>query len=210
MQLSRSAHRWLRLIVSLTIGIAIGLGVAVVTAEIDVSVATGWAVFAFTYCASTWVVLGRLDAAQTRHRAVQEDPGRGVADLILIVASVASVAGMGFVLMAGTGPSLLRAGIGVACVLASWMLVHTIYGMRYADLYYLAPRPPIDFGDDEPRYSDFAYLTFCLGMTYQISDTSLRTTAVRTTVLWHTLLSYFLGAVVLACTVNLVSGLASS
>jgi uncharacterized membrane protein len=45
-------------------------------------------------------------------------------------------------------------------------------------------------------------------MTYQISDTNLKTRQLRKVVLWHTLLSYFLGAVVLACTINLVSGLA--
>ncbi|MDO5677784.1 MAG: DUF1345 domain-containing protein [Propionibacteriaceae bacterium] len=57
---------------------------------------------------------------------------------------------------------------------------------------------------------DFAYLTFCLGMTYQISDTSVRTRELRRAVLAHTLLSYFFGAVVLASTINLVVGLGAS
>nr|WP_231980460.1 DUF1345 domain-containing protein [Tessaracoccus coleopterorum] len=116
---------------------------------------------------------------------------------------------MGFILVAGNQP-VSTAALGVACVVASWLLVHTIYAVRYADLYFSSDRPPIDFGDEPPRYSDFAYLTFCLGMTYQISDTNLRTNRLRVTVLGHTLLSYFLGAVVLAATVNLVSGLAAS
>ena len=61
-----------------------------------------------------------------------------------------------------------------------------------------------------PRLSDFAYLSFTLGMTYQVSDTDLKTPAVRRLVLRHTLLSYLFGTVIVAATINLVVGLASS
>jgi uncharacterized membrane protein len=60
-----------------------------------------------------------------------------------------------------------------------------------------------------PRYSDFAYLAFTLGMTFQVSDTDLKTPVIRSTALRHALLSYLFGAVILATTINLVSGLAS-
>lgn len=58
-----------------------------------------------------------------------------------------------------------------------------------------------------PRFLDFAYLSFTVGMTFQVSDTDLKTDAIRTTVLRQALLSYLLGAIVLATTINLVSGL---
>jgi len=68
----------------------------------------------------------------------------------------------------------------------------------------------IDFnGDGAPRLSDFAYLAFTLGMTYQVSDTDLRTPEVRRLVLRHTLLSYVFGTVIVAATINLVVGLAA-
>ena len=44
-------------------------------------------------------------------------------------------------------------------------------------------------------------------MTFQVSDTNLNTDAIRSTVLRQALLSYLLGAIVLATTINLVSGL---
>jgi uncharacterized membrane protein len=44
-------------------------------------------------------------------------------------------------------------------------------------------------------------------MTYQVSDTDIRTDAIRATVLRQALLSYLLGAIVLATTINLVAGL---
>lgn len=45
-------------------------------------------------------------------------------------------------------------------------------------------------------------------MTYQVSDTTLRTRTIRRAALVHALLSYLLGAVVVACTVNLLAQLA--
>ena len=87
--------------------------------------------------------------------------------------------------------------------------MHTLYAARYARLYYTPPIGGVDFNDDEPpAYSDFAYLAFTLGMTYQVSDTSLRGRAMRRTALWHALLSYLLGAVIIAATINLLAGLA--
>lgn len=56
--------------------------------------------------------------------------------------------------------------------------------------------------------SDFAYLAFTLGMTYQVSDTDLKTARLRRIVLFHTLLSYLFGTVIVAATINLVAGLA--
>ncbi len=45
-------------------------------------------------------------------------------------------------------------------------------------------------------------------MTYQVSDTSITSRDIRHTALRHGLLSYLLGAVVLASTINLLAGLA--
>jgi len=63
--------------------------------------------------------------------------------------------------------------------------------------------------DTPPRYLDFAYLAFTIGMTFQVSDTDLETPSIRTTALRHALLSYLFGAVILATTINLISGLGS-
>ena len=52
------------------------------------------------------------------------------------------------------------------------------------------------------------YLAFTLGMTYQVSDTDLRTPAVRRIVLFHTLLSYLFGTVILGAMINLVIAMA--
>jgi uncharacterized membrane protein len=91
---------------------------------------------------------------------------------------------------------------------ASWALVHMLFTLRYAALYYGQPGGGIDFGADEPpTYRDFAYLAFTVGMTLQVSDTVLRCTAVRRTVLRHAVLSSLFGSGISATTVDLVASL---
>jgi uncharacterized membrane protein len=89
--------------------------------------------------------------------------------------------------------------------------VHTVFTLRYARLYYLNGSGGIDFNqDDEPAYAEFAYLAFTIGMTYQVSDTDLKTRAIRSTALRQALLSFVLGAVILATTINLIAGLSNN
>ena len=96
-------------------------------------------------------------------------------------------------------------------VAVSWFTVHTVFMLRYALLYYTAPTGGIDFNQEAPPdYRDFAYVALTLGMTFQVSDTSVQDSQIRATVLRHTLLSYLFGAVILAVVVNLIAGLGSS
>jgi uncharacterized membrane protein len=94
-------------------------------------------------------------------------------------------------------------------VFVSWTLVHTVYTLKYARLYYSGVPGGIDFnGTGAPDYPDFAYLAFTIGMTFQVSDTNIRSKEMRRAVLRHALLSFPLLAVILAASINLVSGLA--
>jgi len=102
----------------------------------------------------------------------------------------------------------LIAGLAIGSVALSWILLHTLFALRYARLYYREPAGGIDFNQDEkPRYTDFAYLAFTLGMTYQVSDTDVTDHRIRATVLGHSLLSFVFGAFILATTINLIAGL---
>jgi uncharacterized membrane protein len=69
----------------------------------------------------------------------------------------------------------------------------------------------VDFNDRDrsrlPDYHDFAYLAFTIGMTYQVSDTTLRTQDLRRTALRHALLSFVFGTAIIAVTINVVANL---
>ena len=172
----------------------------------------GWDLAAGVYVAWTWATIWHRDPAATARLALREDPGRAVADALLLVASMASVLAVVLAIAAGrdAGPGErdLRAGLAVASVALSWTAVQTLFTLHYARLYYSHPAGGIDFNQEAPpRYADFAYLAFTVGMTFQVSDTTLHSSALRAATLRQALLSYLVGAVILATTINLVAGL---
>ena len=146
----------------------------------------------------TGTVVGRMSPTQTALHATREDPTRSMTNVIVLLASIASLVGVGYLLAAGSDDGgaarVLSAGMGIASVIAAWVVVHTLYTLQYARLYYSDTPGGIDFNQSEPpAYADFAYLAL--------------TRAIRAAALRHALISYVLGAVVLGTVVNLVAGL---
>ncbi|PFG39353.1 putative membrane protein [Georgenia soli] len=170
----------------------------------------GWIVAAAVHTLWMWLTLAPLDGPATAAHAAREDAGRTVAHVVVLTAAVASLGAVALLLARGpgAGSASAQAAFSVLAVALSWAVVHTSYTTRYAHLYWAGGGRPVDFGDTEqPRYTDFAYLAFTVGMTFQVSDTQLRSGRMRAVVLTHALLSYLLGVVVIAATINLVAGL---
>ena len=101
--------------------------------------------------------------------------------------------------------------VSVLAVICSWFLVHTVFIFRYAHIYYGSGDKPVgglDFpGDDEPDYLDFAYFSFIIGMTSQVSDVDITSSVMRRLALLHGILSFFFNAVIIALSINIISGL---
>ncbi|GAA3867793.1 DUF1345 domain-containing protein [Leifsonia kafniensis] len=175
----------------------------------------GWAAASITYVVWVWAMIGRMDAATTASHATREDPARPVADLLIVLASIASLGAIVLLLIGANGASnsvqVIVAVLAIFGIALSWLLVHTLFTLRYASLYYQGVDGGVDFNQKEPpSYGDFAYLAFTLGMTFQVSDTNLTSHEVRMTALRHGLLSYLFGSVILASLINLIAGLSSS
>jgi uncharacterized membrane protein len=173
----------------------------------------GWDILALVYGVWTWATVWRLDVAACEADAKREDPNRDLADLMLLCAAVASLIAVGVVLFGASSATgdvkYLRAGLALVSVFVSWTLVHTVYTLKYARLYYTGSPGGINFnGTGAPDYTDFAYLAFTIGMTFQVSDTNIQSRPIRRAVLKHAWLSFPLLAVIIAASVNLVSGLA--
>jgi uncharacterized membrane protein len=173
----------------------------------------GWDILALVFCGWVWSTVWPLGAKATGTRARHEDPSRDLADLVLLGAAIASLIAVGVELFgAGTASGSLKymeAGLALASVFVSWTLVHTVFTLKYARLYYSGQPGGIEFNEsDDPQYSDFAYLAFTIGMTFQVSDTNIKTKQIRRAALRHAWLSFPLGAVIIATSINLVAGLA--
>jgi uncharacterized membrane protein len=181
----------------------------------DFAPSVGWDVAALLFLLSTWGVIFKMDAEQTASHATREDPSKHATRWIVLGAAVASLIGVGYLLVQASADKgadkWLTAGLGVLSVALSWLVVHTLFTLKYALQYCTDDARGIDFNQKEPpRYTDFAYLAFTIGMTFQVSDTDLSTHPIRATALRHALLSFLFGSLILAASVNLVATLAST
>jgi uncharacterized membrane protein len=189
-------------------GALIGLVVGVL-ADVLLGVLAAIAGAAAIFVVTGWIVLWPMDAAATR-RTVQREDFRPVADEIVIVAAALGglVGIVVLLLLSGSGSGRAAAAIAPGGVFTVWAGLHLMYAARYAHLYYGPAAGGIDFNsDDPPTYRDFLYFSYNLGMTYQVSDTSVTNATVRAVALRHCLLSYVFGTVILATTINLVTGI---
>ena len=205
-------HRYAaRFVAMLVVGVAVAAVVAARGGGAS-SIVLGWAAASLVYVGWVWLLIGRMDPEDTASHAAREDPVRGLAEGLILVASVASLIAVAMLLVDARSASATRGGVLAAMALGSvalsWLLIHTLFTLRYASQYFAGVTGGIDFNTDEPpRYVDFAYVAFSLGMTFQISDTNLLSSALRATALRHALLSYVFGTVVVATTINLAVNL---
>ncbi len=205
----------------LTLSGAIGLVLALVLPRSwpwEARVMLGWAAF----CAVNLIRLSqfmKLDGEQTRQLATREDESRALAATITTVAAVFSLVGSFLTLhQAAQAKGLegyLLTGLAVVTVGLSWVLIHAEYTLHYAYRFYTDGagvqfmQPKTDEPLTNPNVLDFAYLSFTIGMTFQVSDMLLETHKMRRLLLEHALLSYVFSAVIVAVTINAVASIIS-
>ncbi|MGI3779482.1 MAG: DUF1345 domain-containing protein [Janthinobacterium lividum] len=219
-----------RFVVSVACGIVVCVALALSTA-LRYGVLTGLMTVAGVYVVWTYLAVSPFKGVATKQHAVLEDTSWFVRDAgitTVIVGNLCAVVAM-LVLDQGAGHEV-DAGLAVGSVVLSWFLLHTLYVPHYARLFYGAPEHGldalelteldgeqvrvaggIDFNADGywPAYADFTYFAFNLGMTFQVSDTSVSSPTIRRLVLGHSLLSYFFATAITATVINLVIGLVS-
>jgi uncharacterized membrane protein len=209
-----------RLILSIAIGIITAATIAP-HAEWWLRALAGWDTASLALCILAWTTILRTDAARTRRRAGSDDPGRMMMFAITVASSSVSLMAAGFVLhrVKGLAPeeATLWTAVALAAVVLSWVLTHTSYTLRYANLYYrdsgkADPGRPacLEFpGGQQPADIDFAYFAFTVGMCFQVSDVVVRTTRMRREVLAHALLSFVYNTMILALALNVAISLLS-
>ena len=211
MRLPRHPSEKMRVLVACLIGIVVAAAMAF-AAPWQLAVLTGWDAAALTLLAWIWSSIAGLTGNETRAVATREDDSRAASLLVLLVASGISlvVVILAFI-EAEQSDGALRVLLNissVAGVLLSWAVVHTVFALRYAHVYYTDTPGGIDFPTETmPDYFDFAYVAFTIGMTFQVSDTNVATKHMRRTILSHAMLSWLFGMVIVGLTINLIAGI---
>ena len=178
----------------------------------------GWDVFCLSIIGLSFVTFFTINSEQLCYQCSKQDESRVIIFLVVLVATIASLLAVVLLITSKSGDSaakLWELPIAIIGMMCSWILVHTIFTFRYAHIYY--DNNEIDFGksgsgldfpgDKEPNYLDFAYFSFVLGMTFQVSDVSIHSKRLRKLALLHGLISFGFNTVVVALTINIIAGL---
>jgi uncharacterized membrane protein len=207
-----------RFIVSLILAVIVYLLIMGSNLDILVKVMIAWSVFAFSYIITSWIVFFGQKPAQIRELSKQEDGSRLYVFSLIVITSFASLVTVLLLMLSQNAketPQIVFIPVAICGMLFSWIMVHTIFGFHYAHLYYgddtndsAKHAEGLEFpGEKKPDYVDFAYFSFVIGMTFQVSDTAVTSRAIRRLVLLHGLLSFGLNTFVVALTINLIAGL---
>lgn len=202
-------RRTIAAVVAGTIVLVVAL---VLGADWPIALTSSWGVAALVIICVVWIRIYPMGAEQTKANARSEDFSRPTSDFAVLIASVASLGAIAYTVARAGNSHGATKGLLIALALAvvslSWLTVHTLYLVRYGDQYYSDPIGGIEFNDDEPPdYRDFAYLALTIGMTFQVSDTTLKSKAMRRLAIRHALLSFLFVAVIGALTINTVGAL---
>ena len=211
MNFSGSSERR-RVAACVTVGVAASVPFIPV-APWQLGVLIGWVAAAASLLVWVWLEIGRLDAPRTAQLANREDDSRAAARSVLVASSTMSlIAVIAALHRAATATVPLEVALTAAALIAvalSWLVVNTVFVLRYAHLYYGGPTAGgVEFpGGQAPCYRDFAYLGFTVGMTFQVSDSAISDAAIRATVLRHALLAFLFNVAIIATAINVIAGL---
>ncbi|MDB5004129.1 MAG: hypothetical protein JWQ34_2354 [Mucilaginibacter sp.] len=180
-----------------------------------------WVAFALAVIIMDWIIILNAHPKEIRKIAKLQDSSRFFIFLFVIASSVISLGAIMFLLKSTkslpgadvTGHVLLA----MASVIVSWWLVHTLFTMRYAHMYY---DEDTDDGEKtevgglefpgkstEPDYLDFVYFSFVVGMTFQVSDVEISDRGMRRLAWVHGLVSFAFNTAIVALSINIVSSM---
>jgi uncharacterized membrane protein len=190
------------------------------TGTLGTQLVAAWDVFAFTIVILAWFVLSTKDPYEVRRNARIQDASQTF--LFIVVVSAAMVSLFAVFILLGSSKNLSSGSfaahvtLSVAAIVLSWTLVHTLFCLRYAHVYYINAHKfdrdkiaggLIFPGGDNPDYLDFAYFSFVVGMTCQVSDVQISSKTIRRLTIIHGLISFAFNTAILAMFVNIVAGL---
>jgi uncharacterized membrane protein len=208
-----------RVLIALGAALAVGLtfrGHARASTQLIAS----WNTFAFCVLALEWLTILTTPQHKIRARAREQDLSRLLIFVFVVVAACAALFAVGFLINLHKaemrGHLTFHLLLTLTTVIFSWMLVHTVFGLRYAHAFYGDSDDSsedrhaggLDFpGARPPNYFDFAYFSFVIGMTCQVSDVQITSSQLRRLTLLHSVLSFGFNTVILALLINTVSSL---
>jgi uncharacterized membrane protein len=177
----------------------------------------GWDTFSLCMIVMSWITFFITKSKQIREQAKVQDPKRSIVFTIILISTFASVLAVILLIVTkkqGNNGASWRLPVAILGMLLSWFLIHTVFALRYAHIYYGDHKTKpnthaggLEFpGEENPEYLDFAYYSFVLGMTFQVSDVQVTSKRLRNLALLQGLISFGFNTIMIALTINLIAG----
>jgi uncharacterized membrane protein len=203
------------------IATTLGVGLIAYAAQEDsfswhTRLVASWDVATFVYLGLAWVIIGRANAQSTRSHALAQDTSGYIIFLFVLGAACASVVAIAFVVSKihdlAFWSKAWHLALTITALISSFLLIQTVFAFHYARRYYLdAERKRQNAGGlkfpggADPDYLDFAYYSFVVGMTSQVSDVQVTSSAMRRMTLVHGVLAFIFNIAVLALSINTIA-----
>jgi uncharacterized membrane protein len=136
-----------------------------------------WDIYAIVVVLMAWVTICTANPRTIQRRASLQDSSRTLIFAFIIVAACMSL--LAVILVLREHKALQKTGglhlsMAALAVIESWLLIHTVFTLRYAHVFYRSGQEAdvegsggglIFPGGHNPDYQDFAYFSFVVGMT---------------------------------------------
>ena len=186
-------------------------------ADFPAALLAGGDVFYLVFLGLCLLMLASKDANDLKAHAKSEDEGIAIVILIILVTMLYFAVAAFEALNRKHNFEITSLALAGAGAVLGWFVLHTAMAFHYADLHYFDDPSTrqdddrdLEFpGGGDPCAWDFLYFSFVVGMTAQVSDVQVKTTAMRKAVLWHGVVSYFFNTVFIAMAVNAAVSMAA-
>jgi uncharacterized membrane protein len=163
-----------------------------------------------------FVWMSRCSAEQLYIKYKEEDETAVIILVTVICAALLSLVAIVLLLttvkQVSGSERVLHVALAAATLMSSWLLVHMMFTLHYADEFYSATdedRPLLFPQTRRPVFWDFAYFSFTIAAACQTADVSTASTSMRKVVLAQSLIAFVFNASILGFAVNVSAGLFS-
>lgn len=207
-----------RMPLALAFGVAASFAAPMMGAPPGDRFLVGWVFGASVYVAMLARLFLTAKEAEVRARAAREDESRWGLLLVVLSLIAASLVAIVIALVNGKGATVQARGItGALAALTlfiSWATLQSVFVLHYAHRYFgdrdkdgNLDQGFVFPGEPACTYMDFVYLSFCIGATFQVSDTTVMTGKLRQLITGHAAIAYFYNTAILALGINIIGTL---
>jgi uncharacterized membrane protein len=199
-----------RLLIGAVIAVVAAASLEFTGLQRNVAFLLGFDVGVLAYLLMMMRIFLRATQVGMRRQARMQDSGRWTTLLSGVALSAVVLVAVTTELHSDSKGGAFAIAVAAATIILSWMFMNTLFALHYAHGYYGdfgAKHKGLDFpGDEEPDYWDFAYFSFTIGMTFQVSDVQITTRYLRRIGLMHSAIAFFFNVFIIAISVNIAAG----